>query len=618
MGGFWGGRLAHPLVLGMNWIENPVSQGLVLCILGFCGGKMAVEFWTAVRLDLWSMDPSILLLKEIATAANEASSLESAFQIALDRICALAEWPVGHVYLADDEKGCLVPSKIWSVAEGTDIGEFKKVTRATTFSEGEGLPGRVLAKRGAIWIEDIPTVPNFARGKVATDIGLRGAFGFPILVGGDIAAVMEFFTVEPRPRDDTLLETLAQAGVQLGRVVERDRAAGALERAVADRTAELTALNESLKVELIRQEQMDLALRDSEAMYHSLVEHVPLNLYRKDLEGRVVFGNPSYCEGLGRSLEKLVGLTDFDLFPEEQAAQYVADDQRVIETGEVLRQVEQNDGIDGTLYVEVLKAPIYDHRGNCVGTQGIFWDVTVEHESRRKLEESAAALQQSNEDLAQFAYVASHDLQEPLRMVSSYLQLIERRYTEVLDDAGREFIGFAVDGAKRMKNLIHALLEYSRIGTGAQKMGEVPLEDVLGDVFKVLKLLIEETSAKIEVGELPAVHCDRIQMAQLFQNLISNAMKFCHEKRPEIEISACRAEGDKGWEVSVRDNGIGIEPDYLERVFVIFQRLHSREEYAGTGIGLALCKRIAERHRGKIWVESELGQGTTFSFSIPD
>lgn len=559
-----------------------------------------------------------MLLKEIAVAANEARSMEIAFQTALNRICALAGWPIGHVYLPEPGADNLEPTDIWYLQDQERFTEFRRVTEETHFAPGDGLPGRVLQRRGAVWIEDIPTVPNFARAEVAQAVGLRGAFGFPILVGEEIAAVMEFFTVEPRPRDDALLDTLAQAGVQLGRVVERVRAAEELERRVADRTVELTALNESLKVELVKHEQIEAALRDSEAMYHSLVEHAPLNIYRKDLEGKIVFGNASYCESLGLRLEMLLGKTDFDLFNEEQASRYVADDERVIASGEPLRQVEEHQRADGTFYVEVLKAPISDHRGRCVGTQGIFWDVTAEYESRRKLEESTAALKQSNEDLAQFAYVASHDLQEPLRMVSSYLQLIERRYTDLLDDAGREFIGFAVDGAKRMKNLIRALLEYSRIGTSACEMELVPLADIVKDVQGLLKMAIDDSRAELRIGELPELRCDRIQLAQLLQNLIGNALKFCRDRTPVIEISARHDDAESAWCISVKDNGIGIEPEFLERVFVIFQRLHSREEYAGTGIGLALCKRIVERHQGKIWAESEPGEGTTFLFSIPD
>ncbi|MGI9243730.1 MAG: sensor histidine kinase, partial [Verrucomicrobiales bacterium] len=480
------------------------------------------------------MEPSIMLLKEIAVAANEARSMEVAFQTALDRICALAGWPIGHVYLPEAGDERLRPTEIWHLEDPKRFTQFREVTESTRFGPGEGLPGRVLERRGAVWIEDIPTVPNFARAEVAQSIGLRGAFGFPILVGEEIAAVMEFFTVEPRPRDDGLLDTLAQAGVQLGRVVERVRAAEELERRVADRTVELTALNESLKVELVKHEQIEAALRDSEAMYHSLVEHAPLNIYRKDLEGKIVFGNASYCESLGLELHQLLGKTDFDLFNDEQASRYVADDEKVIAGGEPLRQVEEHKRNDGTFFVEVLKTPIFDHRGQCIGTQGIFWDVTVEYESRRKLEESAAALKQSNQDLAQFAYVASHDLQEPLRMVSSYLQLIERRYTDVLDDSGREFIGFAVDGAKRMKNLIRALLEYSRIGTSVCEMERVPLAEIVNDVEGVLRMAIADSHAELRVGELPELSCDRIQLAQLLQNLVGNAIKFCRDRPPVV------------------------------------------------------------------------------------
>jgi len=570
-----------------------------------------------------TMDPSVLLLKEIAVAANEASSAEVAFQTALDKICELADWPIGHATFADE--GGMAPTKIWHLRDGDRFAEFKRLTEETHFAIGEGLPGAVLAKRQAVWIEDVPKASNFPRAAVAEASGLLGCFGVPIMVGDEVAAVLEFFALEAVPRDDALLDTLAQAGVQLGRVVERERTAellresqDKLERRVADRTVELTALNESLKVELAKHEMMEAALRDSETMYHSLVEHVPVSIYRKDLEGRVVFGNASYCEGLGMKLEELMDKTDFDLFSDERATKYVADDMRVIESGEPLRLVERHEGQDGTMHVEVLKTPIYNHRGDCVGTQGIFWDVTMEYESRQQLEESAEALRQSNEDLAQFAYVASHDLQEPLRMVSSYLQLIERRYNDKLDDSGREFIAFAVDGAKRMKTLIKALLEYSRIGTAAAEMEVVPASKIVSSVSHLLKLAIKDTGAKIKVGELPDLRCDEIQIAQLMQNLIGNAMKFCDSGKPEIEVLSERDEAAQSWTISVKDNGIGIEEEYLERVFVIFQRLHSREEYAGTGIGLALCKRIVERHQGKIWVESELGKGTTFSFSIPD
>jgi two-component system, sensor histidine kinase and response regulator len=230
-------------------------------------------------------------------------------------------------------------------------------------------------------------------------------------------------------------------------------------------------------------------------------------------------------------------------------------------------------------------------------------------------EQAQAALQRSNAELEQLAYVASHDMQEPLRMIASYLQLVEQRYQDKLDADGREFIGFAVDGAKRMQGLINDLLTYSRVGTKAKPLVPVALAAATDTALSHLRVAIAEAGAHIEVGELPKVRGDGMQLIQLMQNLIANAIKFRGSEAPRVQI-LCRVD-EAGWRVTVRDNGIGIEPPYFERVFVLFQRLHGRGTYPGTGIGLALCKRIVERHGGRIWVESAPGQGTAFHFTIP-
>jgi light-regulated signal transduction histidine kinase (bacteriophytochrome) len=233
-----------------------------------------------------------------------------------------------------------------------------------------------------------------------------------------------------------------------------------------------------------------------------------------------------------------------------------------------------------------------------------------------ELSEQAQELTRSNTELQQFAYVASHDLQEPLRMVTSYLQLLQRRYGGELDSDADEFIGYAVDGAKRMHELINGLLAYSRVGTHGTPFEATDSGMILGSVLSNLQVALEESNAQVSYGQLPTVWADGMQLAQLFQNLISNAIKFRGEQAPEIQIEAGR-QGDH-WRFSVRDNGIGIEPAYGNRIFLIFQRLHTRDEYPGTGIGLAICKRIVERHGGRIWVESELGEGSTFHFTIPE
>jgi signal transduction histidine kinase len=232
-----------------------------------------------------------------------------------------------------------------------------------------------------------------------------------------------------------------------------------------------------------------------------------------------------------------------------------------------------------------------------------------------RVQERTAALQRSNEDLRRFAYVASHDLQEPLRTVSLYLQLIEQRYPDKLDEDGREFIAFAVEGAARMKDLIDALLTYSRVETRPHNFTVINTQAIVDEVRKMMEVAIHEADASLTVDSLPNIRADEQLMLQLFQNLISNAIKYRSERRPEIHVSASRENGQ--WVFCVRDNGIGIEPQYLERIFVIFQRLHDRGKYPGTGIGLAVAKRTVELHGGRIWAESEVGKGTTFFFTIP-
>jgi len=238
-------------------------------------------------------------------------------------------------------------------------------------------------------------------------------------------------------------------------------------------------------------------------------------------------------------------------------------------------------------------------------------------ERTEQLEEQTKELARSNAELAQFAYIASHDLQEPLRMISTYLQLLDHRYRGQLDSDADEFIAYAVDGAMRMQQLIRDLLAYSRVGRQTQTFSTIDMHQLVTRVLDDLQMMIQDRNATVTIGALPQVTGDAIQLGQLIQNLLSNALKFCDTGAPTVKISATYEIANREWLFAIQDNGIGIDAEYFERIFLIFQRLHTRSEYPGTGIGLAICKKIVERHSGRIWVDAHVGEGTTFYFTIP-
>jgi len=256
--------------------------------------------------------------------------------------------------------------------------------------------------------------------------------------------------------------------------------------------------------------------------------------------------------------------------------------------------------------------PIYYRRKRA--TLGSLIDVTERKHMEERLQQMTAEMQRSNTELEQFAYVISHDLQEPLRMVSSYTQLLAKRYGKKLDDDADEFIGYAVDGAKRMQTLLHDLLEYSRVGTRGKPFSLVNCEHVVEQAMANLKIAIEECGGSVTYDVLPTIMGDEGQLVRLFQNLIGNAIKFRREETPQVHISAQRRNNIITF--TIKDNGIGIDPQHSQSIFEIFRRLHTRDEYPGTGMGLAICKKIVERHGGHISVQSQPGQGSTFYFSV--
>ncbi|TMI05486.1 MAG: PAS domain S-box protein [Betaproteobacteria bacterium] len=370
--------------------------------------------------------------------------------------------------------------------------------------------------------------------------------------------------------------------------------------------------------DITKQRHAELALSASEALYRQTFELATAGIAHVDLSGRFMKVNRRLCEILGYGEQELIGRPVKEIsHPEDRN---LTDSQRMrVRSGEKQsvrfekRYLRKSGAI---VWVDLSVALACDASGVPQYEIALFDDITERKKAEAALREAHEELKRSNAELEQFAYVASHDLQEPLRMVSSYTQLLMRRYGDKLDGDAREFTAFIVDGATRMKQLIEDLLAYSRVGTRDKNFKPVDAGSSLGRALTNLRAAIQDSGATVTHDPLPTIPCDEVQVAQLFQNLIGNALKF---RKPDAAPAVHVGAADQGaeWEFMVRDNGIGIEPQYFERIFMVFQRLHDKGEYPGTGIGLAIVKKVVERHGGRIWVQSQPGAGTTFHFTMP-
>jgi PAS domain S-box-containing protein len=889
------------------------------------------------------------LLRSVAVAANEATTLTDALTSTLTHVCERVGWPAGHAYVAaEDAQGTLVSAGAWYPQAARRAKALRSATRQTRIASGDDLPGQVLATGKPAWTPDLRDY-SFARGEAAREAGLLTSFAFPVRVGDEVAAVLEFFSEEFEEPDESLLEVMASIGTTLGRVVERRRARDEIDRVftlsqdmlaivgfdgdfrranptfcralgfdetelmavpfvdlvhphdlnafatelrrlasgnpvngfemrmrcrdgsyrwtqwngtpfpaerviyahgrdITDRKRSEEALlkatdevrdlynaapcgyhsldengvfvrindtelewlgykrNEvigkkkmthfltpagrkaflrglrgfrqrgwmsAVEVEMVRKngntfpalisasavkdangkfimtrstvfditerKRAEEELRESESRARAIVNTAQDAFVAIDQSGIITDWNPqaettfgwSRREAVGRKLAETIippryrrlhrsGMARFlqtgagpvlnrrielvaidrqgrefpvemtvspveigdefafnsfihDITERKQAeamrarlaAIVESSDDAIIGTnlngeitswnkaatrlfrysmreaiGKPITMLEPSELQDdsppalngksggGVKHFETIRlrkngsrvdvsvtvSPILDAEGTVIGASTIARDVTA----RRRAEELARRaedLARSNADLEQFAYVASHDLQEPLRMVTGYCDLLQRRYKGKLDGDADDFITFAAEGAQRMQELVRGLLEYSRVGPHARIDAPLDSNVALKRAVANLQVAIEESGAVVTHGRLPTVLADRTQFEHVFQNLIGNAIKFRGDETPHIDIRAVRDNGM--WRFSVRDNGIGIDSQYAEKVFAIFQRLHGRGKYPGTGLGLAICKKIIERHGGRIWFESEPGKGTTFYFTLP-
>ncbi len=362
------------------------------------------------------------------------------------------------------------------------------------------------------------------------------------------------------------------------------------------------------------------ALRQSQAQLEAIIDNSTAVIYVKDLDGRYLLVNRRYEELFHVARAGVLGKTDYDFFPKEMADDFRRNDRDVIAGGRAIA-AEEAAPVDGVLHTYIsVKFPLSDGQGRVYATCGISTDITERKAYEERLKAFADRLEASNRELEEFARVASHDLQEPLRKVASFAERLEAKYSAALDDQARDYIARMTDATRRMGRLIGDLLTYSRVTTRAQPFQSIDLSALAREVLSDLDVRIEDTGAIVEIGELPVIEADRTQMQQLLQNLIGNALKFRREDATpviRVEASVEREAGRELCVLKVMDNGIGFDPQYAERIFGVFQRLHGRTEYEGSGVGLAICRKIVTRHGGTIAAQSAPGEGATFIVKLP-
>ncbi|MBM3858188.1 MAG: PAS domain S-box protein [Verrucomicrobia bacterium] len=559
----------------------------------------------ALRLDEERLEALVTL-----NQMGEDVTVKQLADFALETVVTLTGSKIGYLAFMNEDETVLTMYS-WS---SQAMAECAITDKPRVYPiETTGLWGEAVRQRKPVITNDYAAPNPLKKGYPEGHVPVLRHVNAPIFDGERIVIVAGVGNKdEPYNEADVRQLTLMMQG--MWRLVQRREAEDDLRRhrdhleeLVADRTAELKHAEESARQE-----------RDRAQTYLD-VAGVMLVVINADQTVRLI--NKMGCQILGYSEAEILGQNWFERFlPPSNRDEVLATFCKLMTGAMEAVEFHENTILTKTGQERLIawhNILLYNERGEIQGVLSSGEDITEKRRAENRLKETAAALARSNAELEQFAYVASHDLREPLRMITSFIQLLERQYQDKFDADGLRYIGFTVDGARRMEQLITDLLQYARVGTRGKEFVSVDCNRVVQMVLQNLDIAIRESQAAVSIaGTLPSVKGDDVQLSQLFQNLIANGIKFRRpEEPPHIEIAARRDGPD--WVFSVRDNGIGIDPKHFSRIFVLFQQLHTRDKYPGTGIGLAVCKKIVERHRGRIWVESEPDKGAAFFFSIP-
>jgi PAS domain S-box-containing protein len=567
----------------------------------------APEGSTALLDELRRANAHLELVRRLAMAANEVYTARRVYQQAVTRICELTGWPVGHVYQRHQESGALVDSDVWHCEDLDAVQRLVTATDPEHFDPMEGLPGQVVETGEPVWIRDVGDDPTFSRAAEVTRCDLRGALAFPVLVGEEVTGVLEFFSAEPAEPGESLLELMVDVGAILGRVVEREIWESELRR----RESQLATAEKLARLGSWRWDPKNDRVTWSEQLYriYGMEPSTPV-----DRETYFSLHHPE-------DRERVRGVIDR---ARESGAPFSVEHRIVRPDSEVrvvhgLGQVELDENGE-LLYMAGTAQDVTERKQAEERERELLREHVREQLARARAEAEAEELsrlsnelQRSNAELDQFAYVASHDLKAPLRGIANLAQWLREDLEETLSDENLEMLDLLSGRVHRMEALIDGLLSYSRAG----RMREEPEPVDVGELVRdVVDLIDPPEDLELVVADgMPTLVTEKLPLQQVFHNLIANAVKYGPETGARIEVD--REDLGSAWRFSVGDNGPGISPRYQERIWVMFQTLQPRDEVEGTGIGLALVKKIVGSRGGEVGLESEEGEGARFWFTWP-